>query len=465
MVINIEPNPKQAYNLLHRGIAALARAEKQGIRINMDYCERQQKTLTRKIQWAEDQFKETSFYKDWMTSLRKAPNIYSPQQLAQFLYKHKHIKPSKTTQSGQGATDEEALEYLDIPELAMLLNAKKLKKIRDNYLAGFIREAVDGYIHPSFNLHLVRTFRGSANDPNFQNIPKRDEQAKIITRKALFPRPGHQLMEADFGSLEVRIAACYHQDPTMLKYINDPSTDMHRDMAQQIFKLKKYNPENTAHNILRAGAKNGFVFPQFYGDYYVANARSLAQWGKLPETNWRSGMGLEITPGYFLSDHLISQGIKSFNSCVDHIQEIEHDFWNNRFPVYNRWKERWWKSYQRRGSITMLTGFTCSGEMGKNNVINYPVQGPAFHCLLWSLIELDKYIYSNNLQSRIIGQIHDSIVLDIYPPERDRIVQEIKEITTVRLLYYWRWIIVPLQIDFELCNVDESWAYMKKAKL
>jgi len=216
---------------------------------------------------------------------------------------------------------------------------------------------------------------------------------------------------------------------------------------------------------LRAAAKNGFVFPQFYGDYYVACAENLAcKWGNLPDLRWKNGMGLEITNKTYLADHLISQGIHSLDEFTDHLREIEYDFWNNRFPVYNRWKERWWRSYQKRGYITMLTGFVCSGEMRKNNVINYPVQGAAFHCLLWSLIRLDEYILKNNLQSRIIGQIHDAIVLDVYPPEREMFMKEIKDITTRQLLDAWKWIIVPLDIDFELAGVDESWADMRSVE-
>lgn len=461
MVIRVEPNSKQAYNLLHKGILSLARAERQGICIDMKYCERQQKTLSRKIAWAEDQFRKTSFYKDWKTSIRHEPNIYSPQQLGKFLYEVKHIRQTRQTKSGAGVVDEEALESLDIPELQILLSAKKLKKIRDNYLAGFMREAVNGVIHPSFNLHLVKTFRGSANNPNFQNIPKRDKQAKLITRKALIPREGHQLMEADFGSLEVRIAACYHHDPTMIRYIKDESTDMHRDMAQQIFKLSNFDKHNGAHGILRTAAKNGFVFPQFYGDYYLPCAKSLAKWGQLPEGRWNKHDGIDIG-GIKLSDHLINQGIKSFNGFVNHVQDIEADFWENRFPVYARWKERWWNAYQRIGQFSMLTGFTCIGEMGKNNAINYPVQGAAFHCLLWSLITLDKFIIDNELRTRIIGQIHDSIVLDIYPPERQIIIDAITDITTRQLLNEFKWIIVPLKIDFEIGEIDGSWADMKE---
>ena len=110
----------------------------------------------------------------------------------------------------------------------------------------------------------------------------------------------------------------------------------------------------------------------------------------------------------------------------------------------------------------MLTGFTCVGEMGKNNAINYPVQGAAFHCLLWSLITLDKFIIDNELRTRIIGQIHDSIVLDIYPPERQIIIDAITDITTRQLLNEFKWIIVPLKIDFEIGEIDGSWADMKE---
>ena len=124
---------------------------------------------------------------------------------------------------------------MGIPELDNLLRIRKLKKVRDTYLEGFLREQVNGYIHPFFNLHLVRTYRSSSDHPNFQNIPKRDKEAMNIVRRAIFPRPGHQLLELDYSGLEVRIAACYHKDKTMLRYIGDPHSDMHGDMAKQIF--------------------------------------------------------------------------------------------------------------------------------------------------------------------------------------------------------------------------------------
>ncbi|MBN2570507.1 MAG: hypothetical protein JXA68_00145, partial [Ignavibacteriales bacterium] len=141
---------------------------------------------------------------------------------------------------------------------------------------------------------------------------------------------------------------------------------------------------------------------------------------------------------------------------------IEKDMWGKRFPVYFRWKEQWYHRYQKTGYIDSLTGFRYSGVMSKNDCINYPIQGSAFHCLLWSLVHLDQYLYNHGYDSRIVGQIHDSIVLDIHPDELEDVVRLIRKITTDELLSNWKWIIVPLEVEFEICDVDASWADKKE---
>ncbi len=789
--MNLHPNIQDAYRLLHEGTLAFAMAEQQGFRLDVEYTERKQYQLTKRIELLEVKFKTTKFYRYWMHSMKDVkPNIYSNSQLSHFLYRVQKIEPVTTTKSGQGSTDEDSLSQLEIPELDLLLQIRKLKKIRDTYLDGFRREAANGWIHPSFNLHLVTTYRSSSNRPNFQNIPNRDKEAMKICRKALYPRLGHQLMETDYGSLEVRIAACvvgetkietidgsqtiknviervkkgeqvfvygydhkkqrisvskvtaggrtackvgvwktildngesilstpdhkfllrdnryvevkdlkegdslmpfykkkkksrwktvyeeiylnnglskkahnlivedvynvfiggkdkvvhhldgngcnnslsnlkiislrehmkihpvqgwkqsrkgyienngfkerkisesnkgksawnknkrglyvtseeikikigkqmkgrifsedtkeklsqskkqwwnkkkenrdkvkcsicgncfyiltnthlkekhqltqeefrdtynhkvvsvefygyedvyninvegihnyatsvgviikncYHQDPMMLKYITDTTTDMHGDMAMQIFFLDQIDKSKPSHSLLRSGTKNGFVFPQFYGDYYKNCAHILARkWGKLPASKWKSGQGIEIEEGYHLSDHLIKHGIRSFTAFTDHIQKIEEDFWKRRFRIYNRWKEKQWVDYQKKGYVDMFTGFRCSGMMGKNDVINYPIQGSAFHCLLWSFIQTTNMLQNKGFNTRIIGQIHDSIILDVHPEESEMIQNEIQKITCVDLPNHWKWIIVPLNIDIKITPVDKSWADLTK---
>jgi DNA polymerase I-like protein with 3'-5' exonuclease and polymerase domains len=453
------------------GTQSLARAEQAGIRVDMDYIQKKKRQLTNRIESMEEEFRETKFYRRWAHSVKGNINIHANQQLSHYLYDILKLDPAKRTKkSDQGSTDEEALKQLQIPEVNALLEIRKLKKVRDTYLEGFAREQVDGYIHPFFNLHLVRTFRSSSDHPNFQNIPKRDEEAMQICRQALFARPGHQLLEVDFSGLEVRIAAAYHKDPTMLAYLWDPSSDMHGDMAKQIFLIDKYDKTIPAHYTMRQAAKNGFVFPQFYGDYFKNNAEGICEWMKLPQTKWKAGQGIPLLDGT-VSDHLIAKGIKEFGSMrrgehgkpivtgfLKHIKNIETDFWENRFPVYAKWKEQWWNQYLAKGYIDMYTGFRCSGMMGKNDCINYPVQGAAFHCLLYLLNRLDGIIIEEELDSRIIGQIHDSIIIDTHPEELNYIAHLAHEIVVEELPKVWDWINVPLDIDAELAPIDHPWS-------
>jgi DNA polymerase I-like protein with 3'-5' exonuclease and polymerase domains len=189
-------------------------------------------------------------------------------------------------------------------------------------------------------------------------------------------------------------------------------------------------------------------------------------WGELSnKSRWKPGQGVSVETGKNLSDHFISVGIKDLAGFVNHVEEVEEEFWGKRFKVYARWKERWWHQYQKIGYVDLLTGFRCSGIMGKNDAINYPIQGAAFHCLLWSFIELDKLLYQTGWRSRIIGQIHDAVVFDVYPPELPMLVNHIKRITTHDLPKAWDWINVPLAVDFEICDVDASWAEKKELKL
>jgi len=470
--MNIHPNTEDAYLLLHQGILSLARAERQGIRIDMDYVNRKKQQIANKIEHLEDEFRETQFFKDWQKSTKTKVNINSGDQLGKFLYGVKGITVGKATTSGKGSTDEEALKQLNIPELDYLIRISKQKKLGD-YLEGFAREQVDGVIHPFFNLHLVTTYRSSSSEPNFQNIPKRDEEAMKTCRKALFARPGHQLVEFDFSGAEVRVSCCYNKDENLLKYIKDPTTDMHGDLATQLFMVEDFNKKIPEHYTLRQAAKNGFVFPEFYGSYWKNCASNLVcDWGRLsPTDKWKRGQGIPMPNGKFLSDHLISKGITELGSVngggksgqyvtgfMRHVKTIEDDFWKNRFPQYAQWKEDWYAEYQRKGYVDMHTGFRCAGIMRKTDVTNYPVQGAAFHCLLWSLIQLDRWLREKNMDSRIIGQIHDSIVVDMNPDELEEVSAQVQKIITKDLPEHWKWINVPIEMDMEKYAINGSWA-------
>ncbi len=445
-----------AYRLIHEGALACARAEQQGIRIDVPYCDEMKKQLTARIEEEQAKLQQTELYSKWEGVFGAKTNIGSNYQLSHLLYKVMRLPPPKSTESGQGSTDEDALGQLKVPGLDSIIQIRKLQKIRDTYLESFVREQRDGWIHPSFLLHTVRTYRSSSADPNFQNIPKRDKEAMRICRRALLPRPGYQFIELDFAALEVRIAACYCKDPMLIKYLSEDG-DMHLDMAKQIFMFDEMDKSQPAFATLRQAAKNAFVFPQFYGDYYGNNAAGLAGWAELPQTVWKPGMGILLPDGRHIADHLIEQGIPSYKRFVDHIQEVEEDFWNNRFSVYNAWRRHWVTEYRKKGYLTMYTGFVCSGVMRKNEILNYPIQGTAFHCLLYSLIHLDRYMRMEGWKSRIVGQIHDSIIIDAHPDEAEHITKTMHKIVKEEMPRDWQWIIVPMDVEEDIYGVDSPW--------
>jgi DNA polymerase-1 len=103
--------------------------------------------------------------------------------------------------------------------------------------------------------------------------------------------------------------------------------------------------------------------------------------------------------------------------------------------------------------------------MDKNMVINYPIQGTAFHCLLWSFIQINKISIAEGWRSRLIGQVHDSMVLDVHPDELNHVASTIQRVTCKDLPKAWSWIIVPLEVEADLCPVDASWADKQPYKL
>jgi DNA polymerase-1 len=105
-----------------------------------------------------------------------------------------------------------------------------------------------------------------------------------------------------------------------------------------------------------------------------------------------------------------------------------------------------------------MTGFNYQGVMKKNDVLNYPIQGSAFHCLLWSIIQGIKVQVKEKWKSRLVSQIHDAIVMDVHPDELEHVVKTMKRIMCEDIVKHWGWITVPLDVDVEIHNVNDSWA-------
>ena len=453
------PSTKQAFQLIHDGLITLSRASQYGMCVDVDYCNSINQKLTKKINKYQNKFIKSETGKLWKETFYNI-NLNSDDQLREILYKKLQIKCPKKTKKDNNSVDNEVLEIItdELPEIEFLNKVRKYKKVQKTYIQGYLKEQINGVMHPNFNLHTVTSFRSSSDSPNFQNNPKRDPEQKKLCRKAIKPRPGNQLIAADFSGIEVAIAECYHKDPVMKKYIIDEKSDMHRDVAIQIFCLDEFKKEGSE-KILRNGAKNGFVFPQFYGDYYANNAPILCKWAELPRYGiFKKTDGLALSNGKTVGEQLISNGIKSFSQFEDHIRKIENDFWENRFRVYNDWKKQWYEQYIENAYMHTKTGFTIHGLLSKNQIINLPVQGSAFHCLLKTLNKMDQVGIEYKWKTRIIGQIHDEMIFDANPDEKNKLIDTICKIACTWLPEQWKWINVPLRLEVDIFPINGSWA-------
>jgi DNA polymerase I len=460
----MEATIKDAYQLLHDGSIALSQIESNGIKIDVDYLNRAIKETEEKIREKESNLKKDEVYKTWQRTYGYKTALGSPYQLSHVLFdvlKYEYPyeideEKAKDKKKRRYKADADLFNQIDIPFTKEYISLNKLKKVRDTYLEGIRKELVDGYIHPFFNLHTVISYRSSSDRINFQNQPIRDPEQGEIVRRCFIPRGEHyQITDADFKGAEVKVSACINKDPTLLAYIRDPTSDMHRDMAIQLYCLD----EKQVTKELRYDAKSYFVFAEFYGDYYIHCAKSL----------WKAIEGKKAADGMTIKKILRQHGIRELGDCdpdikdppkgtfEKHVKDVEKDFWEVRFPVYGQWKNDWWKEYQNKGYFDMPTGFRVTGILKKKEVINYVVQGSSFHCLLWTLIRLQNWLVKNKMMTKIIGQIHDNIVLDIHRKEIQDVLDKIKRIVEVDLPRHWPWIIVPMEIEIEVAPIGGSW--------
>ena len=145
-----------------------------------------------------------------------------------------------------------------------------------------------------------------------------------------------------------------------------------------------------------------------------------------------------------------------------HVKNVERIMWDKRFRQYRDWKVKWYNEYCKRGSFKAKTGFVYEGFMKKNEVLSYAIQGTAFHWMLWSLVQIHRWLRKNNMKTRLIGQIHDSIEADIHPKEKDDFIEKCHQVMTQDIHKHWDWIIVPLEVEAEISPIGGSWAEVAK---
>jgi DNA polymerase-1 len=363
------------------------------------------------------------------------------------------------------------LETLNLPFVDKLLEMKKLEKAKSTYLGQFARESFKGVMHPFFDLHIPVSYRSSSSMPNFQNLPKRDPEIGNLIRKGIIPSPDCVICEADFSGAEVITSVCYHKDRNFYNYLTKKDengvliNDMHRDNATDLWMLPSdmlTNPDYDSDQkkkakMIRFFAKNCWTFAQFYGDWFKSCGEAL--WDNCIDGN------LELPTGILLKDHLESQGIYDLGemteygptegSFLEHCAHVEDKMWNERFPEYTQWKKDIVTFYQKYGYIETFFGFRFVGYMDSKQCCNFPIQGTSFHLLVYTLIMVDKFIRKHKLRTKLIGQIHDSIIADVHKDELQFYLKGVNDIVT-GLQNKFKWLIVPMEIEAEITQLRED---------
>lgn len=440
---------KKAYPfmLFHESTDTLKRMEARGMPASAEYYGKKTDELVKKMEQAQDKIRTDRGVEKYKKLHKKEFKQTSPVALKEVLFDIKgvDVKLAGKTASGGISVDEKSLKDIDDPLCDAILSYRKLFKLHNTYMAQFTRAIVDDRIHFTFSLTIPRSYRSSAFDPNLQNIPKHDEYANTTCRAGMLPEKGMGLGEMDFKGMEVSTSATYHEDPNFINYLLDESSDMHRDNTCDLWFVNA----DEVFSDFRYHTKNCWTFPQFYGDWYGSCAPEL--WKQVITKG-----NMQLKSGEYVIDRLKDNKIITVKQFTEHCKSVEDRMWNKRFKVYTAWKNKNNDFYIEHGYVETHMGFRFTGLLDSKQTSNYPIQGTAFHLLLWCLNKLDKWMVKEQLRSYICGQIHDSIIFIWHPDEIELIKKKMVQICTKDIRKEFSWINVPMGIDIELSPLRED---------
>jgi len=445
------PQTKEAFKLFMDGEEALTRASINGMKVDVAYMKTQKPEIIRQCEELKVTFLDTTnLGQSWVRKYGTRADIDSPSQMVEVL-KTVGFDKFKTTAKGNLSTDKSVIEKLPYDESSLLLKRNQLKTLWQNLLAKSIIECDQyGFIHPNFNLHKVRTFRGSCDGPNLQNQPKHNEMQKNIIRRAFLPRTADRmLMELDLRGNEVSCGCSIHHDANMLRFLSDATADMHKEVGMHYWMAG----EDIFTKDLRKSVKGPFVFAGFYGAGADSMAHNLWEWANEKNPTLKNDVKL--------LDHLKGKGINTFDDILEHTKKEYEWFWFDLFKSYGEWKEDQWELYKKQGFLDYPTGFRVIEKMLKTQAINTVIQGSSFHVLLASLIELQRRFDKYKMQSLIIGQIHDSVIIDAVANEVQMIYDMYLE-SQDAVRKRWQWIVYPIVVEADLGAPGAPWSELKE---
>ncbi len=316
-------------------------------------------------------------------------NIQSPKQLGEILFDRLKIDDTaKLTKTKQYSTSEDVLVYLvdKHPIINYILDYRTLRKLLNTYVEALpvMVNSKTGRLHTSFNQALTATGRLSSIDPNLQNIPIRSLRGREI-RKAFIPANNEYVISsADYSQIELRIMAHMSEDENMIEAFNN-NADIHTATAAKIYNLNL----NEVTKDMRNKAKTAN-----FGIIYGISAFGLSQRLKIPRKE-----ASELIDGYFAN----------FPKVKTYMERSIQDARDNGFvkTLYGR----------RRYLPDIYSANSNIRSMAERNAINSPIQGTAADIIKHAMVNIYRKMNEEKLKSKLILQVHDELVFDVYKEE------------------------------------------------
>ena len=348
-------------------------------------------------------------------------NISSPRQLGEVLYDELKVteKPPLTATKQYSTAEEVLVKFRDRhPIVEQILEYRSVSKLVSTYLDAFPKliDKSSGRLHTIYNQTVTATGRLSSSNPNLQNIPIRTERGKEIRRAFVARDADHSILAADYSQIELRIIASLSHDEKMIDaFVNHQ--DIHASTAAKIYHL----PIEEVTKEQRRNAKS-----VNFGIVYGISAFGLSE-----QLGISRKEAAELIEEYFQQYPAIKQYIDS----------------NVEFARENGYAQT--LLGRRRYLYDINSRNNAQRQFAERNAVNMPIQGTSADMIKIAMIRIWKRFKELGLSSKMILQVHDELVFDVYNPE----IEQVKEIVAYEMIHA-----LPLTIPVEVgIDVGRNW--------
>jgi len=394
-------------------VPVLADMEQSGIKVNTNSLNDFAKELNHELIKIEDKI------------LQQAGipfNVSSPKQLGEVLFDHMKLDPNaKKTKTKQYSTSEDTLQKISDkhPIIQDILEFRSLKKLLSTYveaLPNLINEKT-GKIHTSYQQAVASTGRLSSKNPNLQNIPIREARGREI-RKTFIPTDNeHVLLAADYSQIELRIMAHMSQDSNMIEAFNN-NVDIHSTTAANIFHVENINDVTSDQRRIAKSANFGII--------YGISAFGLSQNLNISRTE---------------AKQLIEEYFASFPKVKEYMDKSIAMARDKTYVETMMGRKSYLKDINSRNGIVR--------GVAERYAINAPIQGSAADVIKLAMIDIYDELKKKKYKTKMILQVHDELVFDVYKPE----LEEIKELVKDKMENVIK-LSIPLTVDM---GIGENW--------